>query len=241
MRSAIISRPSARRSIFPSMPISRAALPSSRTRSRANVARAVKTGVAGLSIEDFTGDKEKPLFDRTLAVERIKAARKAIDADNSGVLLTGRCEGFLWGVTDLALVIDRLQAYAEAGADCLYAPGIKTREEIAAVVKAVASEAGQSPDRRVRPVAEAGRGPRRAPDQRRRLARAYGLGRLHEGGEGDGGAGDLHRARQRLSRRRTEQDVQLIKRGQVASQNAAGREPAALRNRRSQSLLAAVE
>ena len=104
----------------------------------ANVARAVKTGVAGLSIEDSTGDAAKPLFEQRLAVERIRAARKAIDADNSGVLLTGRCEGFLWGVTDLNLVIERLTAYAEAGADCLYAPGISTREQIAAVVQAVA-------------------------------------------------------------------------------------------------------
>ena len=103
----------------------------------ANVARAVKTGVAGLSIEDSTGDAAKPLFEQRLAVERIRAARKAIDADNSGVLLTGRCEGFLWGVNDLNLVIERLQAYAEAGADCLYAPGIKTSEQITAVVKAV--------------------------------------------------------------------------------------------------------
>jgi 2-methylisocitrate lyase-like PEP mutase family enzyme len=103
-----------------------------------NVARAVKTGVAGLSIEDYTGDSAKPLFDRALAIERISAARKAIDADNSGVLLTGRCEAFLRGQKDLKLVIDRLTAYAEAGADCLYAPGIKTRDEIAAVVKAVA-------------------------------------------------------------------------------------------------------
>jgi 2-methylisocitrate lyase-like PEP mutase family enzyme len=102
-----------------------------------NVARAVKAGVSGLSIEDYTGDAAKPLFDRTLAVERIKAARKAIDADNSGVLLTGRCEAFLRGVKDLNLVIDRLTAYAEAGADCLYAPGIRTKEEISAVVKAV--------------------------------------------------------------------------------------------------------
>ena len=102
-----------------------------------NVARAVKAGVAGLSIEDFTGDAEKPLFDRALAVERIKAAREAIDADRSGVLLTGRCEAFLRGVKDLNLVIDRLTAYAEAGADCLYAPGISTKEEISAVVKAV--------------------------------------------------------------------------------------------------------
>ena len=102
-----------------------------------NVARAVKAGVAGLSIEDYTGDNAKPLFDRALAVERIKAARKAIDADNSGVLLTGRCEAFLRGQKDLKLVIDRLTAYADAGADCLYAPGLKTREDIAAVVKAV--------------------------------------------------------------------------------------------------------
>src|SRR4249920_38853 len=79
-----------------------------------NVARAVKAGVAGLSIEDFTGDNAKPLFDRALAVDRIKAARKAIDADNSGVLLTGRCEAFLRGVKDMKLVIDRLTAYAKA-------------------------------------------------------------------------------------------------------------------------------
>src|SRR5882757_3804663 len=103
----------------------------------ANVARAVKTGLAGLSIEDSTGDAAKPLYDRALAIERIRAARAAIDADNSGVLLTGRCEGFLVGQADLAMVIDRLQAYAEAGADCLYAPGIKTKEQISAVVKVV--------------------------------------------------------------------------------------------------------
>jgi 2-methylisocitrate lyase-like PEP mutase family enzyme len=103
----------------------------------ANVAAAVKTGVAGLSIEDSTGDATKPLYERASAIERIKAARSAIDADGSGVLLTGRCEGFLVGQTDLNMVIDRLTAYAEAGADCLYAPGIKTREEISAVVKAV--------------------------------------------------------------------------------------------------------
>jgi len=102
-----------------------------------NVARAVQTGVAGLSIEDSTGDKAKPLYERNLAIARIKAARQAIDAEKSDVLLTGRCEAFLWGQTDLALVIDRLKAYADAGADCLYAPGIKTAEEIAAVVKAV--------------------------------------------------------------------------------------------------------
>jgi 2-methylisocitrate lyase-like PEP mutase family enzyme len=101
-----------------------------------NVARAVKTGVAGLSIEDSINDKNpKGLYEKGLAVERIKAARKAIG--DSGVVLTGRCEGILIGIDDLPMVIDRLLAYAEAGADCLYAPGIKTREQISAVVKAV--------------------------------------------------------------------------------------------------------
>ncbi len=85
-----------------------------------------------------------------LAVERIKAARAAIDADSSGVLLTGRCEGFLVGQDDLNMVIDRLSAYSEAGADCLYAPGIKTREQITADRESGAPKAGQSPDRRVR-------------------------------------------------------------------------------------------
>lgn len=103
----------------------------------ANVARAVKTGIAGLSIEDSTGEKANPLYDHALAVARIKAARAAIDADRSGVMLVGRCEAFLWGQPDLKLVIERLAAYAQAGADCLYAPGLKTREDIAAVVKAV--------------------------------------------------------------------------------------------------------
>ena len=103
----------------------------------ANVARAVKTGVAGLSIEDSTGDAAKPLYERAFAIERIKAARSAIDADHSGVMLVGRCEGFLVGQADLNMVIDRLLAYAEAGADCLYPPGIKTKEQISTVVKAV--------------------------------------------------------------------------------------------------------
>jgi 2-methylisocitrate lyase-like PEP mutase family enzyme len=103
-----------------------------------HVARAVKTGVAGLSIEDSTGDAAKPLYERAFAIERIKAARAAIDADQSGVLLTGRCEGFLVGQADPDMVIDRLKAYSQAGADCLYAPGIKTPEQISAVVKAVA-------------------------------------------------------------------------------------------------------
>jgi 2-methylisocitrate lyase-like PEP mutase family enzyme len=103
-----------------------------------SVRLAVATGVAGLSIEDSTGDAAHPLFDTAEAVERMRAARQAIDANGGDTLLVGRAEGFLVGRPDLAEVIARLQAYAEAGADCLYAPGIRTREQIAAVVKALA-------------------------------------------------------------------------------------------------------
>lgn len=104
----------------------------------ANVGAATATGVAGLSIEDSTGDAANPLFDFTLAVERIRAARRAIDDSGTGVLLTARSEGFIVGRPDLAETIRRLTAYAEAGADCLYAPGIRTKAEIAAVIQAVA-------------------------------------------------------------------------------------------------------
>jgi methylisocitrate lyase len=103
-----------------------------------NVAAAAETGLAGLSIEDSTGDPARPLFDLTLAVDRIRAARRAIDASDTGILLTGRSEGFIVGRPDLVETIRRLTAYAEAGADCLYAPGIRTHEDIAEVVKAVA-------------------------------------------------------------------------------------------------------
>lgn len=104
----------------------------------ANVAAAAATGVAGLSIEDSTGDAANPLYEFALAVERVRAARRAIDAGRTGVLLTGRSEGFISGRPDLAETLRRLTAYADAGADCLYAPGIRARDEIAAVVKAVA-------------------------------------------------------------------------------------------------------
>jgi len=103
-----------------------------------NVTRCCETGVAGLSIEDSTGNKDRPLYDIPVAVERMKAARAAIDKAAPDVLLTGRAEGFIAGVPDLDQMIERLRAYAAVGADCLYAPGIKTREEIAAVVKGVA-------------------------------------------------------------------------------------------------------
>jgi methylisocitrate lyase len=104
----------------------------------ANVTTAAGTGIAGLSIEDSTGDPSNPLFDLPLAVERIRAAREAIDRTGAGILLTGRSEGFLVGWPDLAGTIRRLQAYAEAGAECLYAPGLRTVADIKAVVDAVA-------------------------------------------------------------------------------------------------------
>jgi 2-methylisocitrate lyase-like PEP mutase family enzyme len=102
-----------------------------------NVTAATATGIAGVSIEDSTGDPSAPLFEFKLAVERVRAARQAIDRTGTGVLLTGRSEGFIVGRPDLAETIRRLTAYAEAGAECLYAPGIRTKEEIAAVIAAV--------------------------------------------------------------------------------------------------------
>ena len=104
----------------------------------ANVGAAVATGVAGLSIEDSTGNPADPLFEYSLSVERVRAARGAIDKSGTGVLLTARSEGFIVGRPDLAETIRRLTAYAQAGADCLYAPGIRTREQISSVVGAVA-------------------------------------------------------------------------------------------------------
>jgi len=103
-----------------------------------NVKLCVETGVAGLSIEDSTGDKAKPLYDFDYAVARIKAARAAIDKSGADIILVGRAECFLVGRPEIEEVKRRLKAYAEAGADCLYAPGIRTREDIAAVVGAVA-------------------------------------------------------------------------------------------------------
>jgi methylisocitrate lyase len=103
----------------------------------ANVARAATLGIAGLSIEDSSGDPSDPLFDFGLSVERVRAARRAIDEGASGLLLTARSEGFIVGRPDLAETIRRLTAYADAGADCLYAPGLRTRQDITAVVGAV--------------------------------------------------------------------------------------------------------
>lgn len=104
----------------------------------ANVKLCVATHVSGLSIEDFAGDAANPLYGLDLAVARVKAARAAIDESGADILLTARSEGFFRNQPDLAETIRRLQAYATAGADCLYAPGLTSRQEIAAVVGAVA-------------------------------------------------------------------------------------------------------
>jgi len=103
-----------------------------------SVCLAVETGVAGLSIEDSTADPAQPLYDVATAVSRMRAARRAIDRSGADTLLVGRAECFLVGRPDLAETIARLKAYAQAGADCLYAPGINTRDQIEAVVRAVA-------------------------------------------------------------------------------------------------------
>jgi methylisocitrate lyase len=103
-----------------------------------HVAEAVATGIAGLSIEDSSSDPTQPLYAFELAVERVRAAREAIDASGIPLVFTARSEGFFVGRPDLGETIRRLQAYAEAGADCLYAPGLRSLSDIAAVVKAVA-------------------------------------------------------------------------------------------------------
>jgi 2-methylisocitrate lyase-like PEP mutase family enzyme len=104
----------------------------------AHVAAAAATGVAGLSIEDSTGNRQAPLYEFDLAVDRIKAARRAIDEGGTGVLLTGRSEGFIAGRPDIDETIKRLVAYADAGADCLYAPGVRSAADVSAIVRAVA-------------------------------------------------------------------------------------------------------
>lgn len=125
-----------------------------------NVRKCAATGVAGLSVENRSSDPKQPLYEFSLSVDRIRAARAALDDDESGVLLVARCEGFLTGEADLNMTIKRLVAFAEAGADCLYAPGIRTPEQISAVVKAVAPKPVNvlvvSPDFKVAELAELG-------------------------------------------------------------------------------------
>ncbi len=126
-----------------------------------SVGLAIEAGVAGLSIEDSTGDAAHPLFSVDEATERMRAARRAIDAAGGDTLLVGRAECFLFGQPDLEETIARLKAYAQAGADCLYAPGIRTREQIAAVVAAVSPKpvnllVGWASDLTVAEIAELG-------------------------------------------------------------------------------------
>jgi len=106
-----------------------------------NVARCIETGVAGLSIEDSPNDGKTPLYDFDVALARVKAARAAIDKAGGDVVFTARAEGFIRGRPDIDDVIRRLKAFADAGADCLYSPGIKSREHIEATVKAVGGKA----------------------------------------------------------------------------------------------------
>ncbi|OMG61946.1 2-methylisocitrate lyase [Stutzerimonas balearica] len=103
-----------------------------------SVSLALATGVAGLSIEDSTGDPAQPVRDKAQAVERLQAARAAIDAGGGDTLLVGRAENYFVGRPDLDDTVERLLAYSQAGADCLYAPGLRTREEIQTVVQAIA-------------------------------------------------------------------------------------------------------
>jgi len=105
-----------------------------------NVRLATRTGIAGLSIEDSSGDPTEPLLDLDLSVARIRAARQAIDDSGTGVLLTGRSEGFVVGRPDLEETVRRLQAYAEAGADCLYAPRLGTAAQVETIVSAVSPQ-----------------------------------------------------------------------------------------------------
>ena len=100
-----------------------------------NFTAAAHTGISGISIEDSTGDTNNPLFDFDVAVERVRAARKAIQQSKQAIVLTGRSEGFIANRPDLGETIRRLTAYADAGADCLFAPGMKSLDDIALVVK----------------------------------------------------------------------------------------------------------
>ena len=174
-----------------------------------NVTRCIATGVAGLSIEDSPNNSITPLYDLDTAVARVKAARAAIDRAGGDVVFTARAENFIRGVNDLDDAIRRLKAYAAAGADCLYAPGIKTREQIEAVVKAVAPK----------PVnflnsgafgftVERSRGDGRAPDQRRRLAGARRHACLHQDRDGHRQRGQIRRLRRPDQQSRAEQVLQ---------------------------------
>ncbi len=126
------------RSICRSTPISRRDTPTTLDQLAENVTRCVATGVAGLSIEDALGDGDDPVIPLEQAVERIRVARSAMDESGRDVLLTARAECYLYAHSEpLAEAITRLQAYAEAGADVLFAPGIASRDDVTALVDAV--------------------------------------------------------------------------------------------------------
>ena len=152
----------------------------------ANVRLCIDTGVAGLSIEDFTGDESNPLYDFDLAVKRVRATRDAIDKAGGDVVFTARTEGFIHNRPDLDETIRRLKAFADAGADCLYSPGIKTREQIEATIKAVAPKPINFLNQRcVRLHRQRPCGARRAPHQRRRHDGAGRHARFHPIGPAD--------------------------------------------------------
>jgi methylisocitrate lyase len=174
-----------------------------------NVTRACETGIAGLSIEDSTRDAEHPLFDLDVAVARMRAARRAIDETGTGVILVGRSEGFISGRPDLRETIRRLLAYAEAGADCLFAPGLPSIGDVAEVVRGRA-EAGER-GRDVRSLHRlAARRRRRAATQHRRLAHARRPHGVPRRGARDRGARDLLRLRRRDVDGRDEQVVRRV-------------------------------
>ena len=161
-----------------------------------SVRLAVETGVAGLSIEDSTGNGANPLFDADTAVERIRAARKAIDKAGSDTMLIGRAECFLVGQPDIEQAVARLKAYANAGADCLYAPGIRTPEHIVGAGRRGCAEAGQSArglQRRSDPGENRGTG--RAACERGWSAGARRVGRIHARGQAHHRAGQVRRIR----------------------------------------------
>jgi methylisocitrate lyase len=157
----------------------------------ANVTLAADTGIAGLSIEDSTGEDEHPLHELPLAVERVQAAREAIDESGTGLVLTARSEGFVIGRPDIDETIRRLRAYADAGADCLYAPRIETVEHVAAIVDAVSPKpVNLLINAPFLTVAEAaGLGVRRVSVGGH--ARAYRLGGISAGSRGNRGLGDV--------------------------------------------------
>ena len=148
-----------------------------------NARLCIGMGVAGFSIEDYTGDPKAPFYGFAESVDRIRAARAAIDATGERVMLTARSETILRGHPDaLQEALRRLAAYAEAGADVLYAPGLKTPEFGRRGGARRGGVAGQRPRRRARIHPSPARGPRRPPNQHRRQPRPHGLGRLHARG-----------------------------------------------------------